>query len=330
MVSILLGPGARSELLAALLRALGEARPVVLRDLEELLLPRGGAGRLLLDGDELPPGDIGFVTRFLERHPSWELVLFGVDPSRPAVRALLATDRAGRLPWPPDVDQLARLHGPPAVAPPPSASAPGRREAERAALALAALRGALDRGEDPLPSLESLERALDELRGAPPRDPARRPDPDLFDLHEALEELLAETALGGRPRFRYRSEGDLHLAAPRAAVREALEQILWIAARCAGEGSVVEVRAEGAAEPERPVTVTLDFESGPLGGVDERTALSRDVLAERVSPEAAERGARAARLLKDLGARLWASQGRAGRLRIELLLPRLRGALAGV
>ena len=116
-VTILLGPGDRMSRVKSVLDAqrhdarptneapqLGTPRPTLalepLDDLEELLRPRVGSGRVLLDIDGLPAGEIGFVRRFLKRHPAWELVLFGPDAHGPAL-ALLEAPRVRWLHWPP-------------------------------------------------------------------------------------------------------------------------------------------------------------------------------------------------------------------------------------
>jgi hypothetical protein len=113
---ILVGPGPRLEGMAQLLAALASrhgagarAEAAEIADLAELLTGAPEAGHLVLDVDHLPAEDIGFLRRFLARHPGWELVLVGQDAGRQTARSVLALPRTRWLAWPPDLDQLHEL-----------------------------------------------------------------------------------------------------------------------------------------------------------------------------------------------------------------------------
>jgi hypothetical protein len=113
---ILVGPGPRLEGMAQLLAALASRHGALARaeaaeiaDLAELLTGAPEAGHLVLDVDHLPAEDIGFLRRFLARHPGWELVLVGQDAGRQTARSVLALPRTRWLAWPPDLDQLHEL-----------------------------------------------------------------------------------------------------------------------------------------------------------------------------------------------------------------------------
>ena len=90
---LLLGRGPRARRLGEVLLALARIRaeetgrddlaaatPQDLEDLEELLsrdVQGPSHGTLLLEVDTVPLEDIGFVRRFLERRPSWSLLVLG-------------------------------------------------------------------------------------------------------------------------------------------------------------------------------------------------------------------------------------------------------------
>ena len=112
---LLIGAGRRPRELGAVLAALGTTRTVDngvsglesavephrqlgLSDLEELLSQRPREGTLLLDTERVPGEDVGFVRRFLERHPEWRLVVLGED--RRQARSLLDLPRSTWLNWP--------------------------------------------------------------------------------------------------------------------------------------------------------------------------------------------------------------------------------------
>ena len=115
---VLLGTGATACRARALAAALGpEPRPGQDRlgdRLEDVCGPPfglGGEGRLILDADEMPAEDIGFVRRFLDGTiPGWALLVLGMDAgrTRPPAPCSLPRTRAG-WPWPPDLEQLRAL-----------------------------------------------------------------------------------------------------------------------------------------------------------------------------------------------------------------------------
>lgn len=208
--------GERSKELGAVFLALAGVRfrgaRFALRelgDVEDLLAQRDDSGTLILESGRVPAEDIGFVRRFLERQPGWNLVVLGDDAQDSRARGLLALPRTQWLPWPPDLEQLAALLG--------NGSAGSPRGAERApAAARAPLAGA---GE---------EVHLDDL------------------LEELLAAMSLSGAKA--PRFLYRSEETLLLHGEAAPLQEGLSGLFELARVCAGEGQVVNVAAEGVDE----------------------------------------------------------------------------------
>ncbi len=168
------------------------------------------------------------------------------------------------------------------------------------------------------PDLECIRALLDPL----PPSAGESGDPVDFDLHLLVEELLVDRVLAGDTRHRFSSRGDLRLRAARSELRGGLAQLLWIAARCAGERGLLELTAEGRADF---VHLAIEFPPGPLPLEEGRRALARDTLARCLSPDAARRSARAARALRGHGARLRAGSTQNGSLRVELDLPRRPG-----
>jgi hypothetical protein len=130
-----LGPGPRLDRLGAVLEALGEAEagPARLADLEDLALSEPPErGRLVLDAELLPPEDLGYLRRFLERTPGFELVLIGDGPGRGGLRRLSAR----WLAWPPDLIELEELQAEPRgvashAGPAAHRAAPGPQRTER-------------------------------------------------------------------------------------------------------------------------------------------------------------------------------------------------------
>jgi hypothetical protein len=142
---LLVGAGRRAREAGAVLAALatideaveGGAAPIPLADLEELLGQRAREGVLILEAGAVPAEDIGFVRRFLERHPAWRLVVEGDDATEPRTRALLALPRAERLAWPPDLERPRALlpRARPAGSRASAAESPRRRASAAAARA---------------------------------------------------------------------------------------------------------------------------------------------------------------------------------------------------
>jgi hypothetical protein len=138
MLALWIGPGARlAELRPFLAAALALDAPV-LGVAEGADIPRGnrehndlaiGAGDLavdagdlsrladlstnaaivLVDADELGVADCADLERFLARSDASRVLLVGEDPARRGVRALLRTERARWIPWPPDVEDLRAI-----------------------------------------------------------------------------------------------------------------------------------------------------------------------------------------------------------------------------
>lgn len=307
--SVLLGPGPRLRELARVLSALAPDEGVAIErveDPDELLEERGGEGRLVLDTDHLSAEDIGFVRRFLKRHPGWETVLLAEDTHKRALTLMGSpgvslADRV--LAWPPRLDQLLAFLGAPSVDAPasgPGASAASTQRGPSGAagdlsapagpggpgtpaplfhrlqelqLAGRHLRREMAGGGDPSPLLERLAGSLEGLaewtRGGNGEGGV-----ELLDLDRLLdEELAGEMLSGGGPRTEYRAEGDLHLFAPRRPLEEALSGLLRFAKKSAGAESVVDVRAEAPGDPDTPILFTIDLaaddlpaEAGPKSG----------------------------------------------------------------
>jgi len=354
---ILLGPGERLKRLSDVLQALvrGErARVETLDDHEQLLNGHGPTGRLVLDSDELPVEEIGFVRRFLKRHPEWQLALLGERTPPRESGALVHRRGTQWLPWPPTWDELEALGGPVHGGTPDGGSAPGvdaeptgargledadspeRRSgsaealaaplsaiAQRSRLALHALRREVgDGAADALDALEAEADRLEQLVGAPPDR--------VLDLRGALEELVTSALVGSSaPRYRFRpSEGDLAVCADAELLTEGLRRLLGLARACGDRGSVIELRADGRAGPEEPVALRLDFPAGPLAGEPSERLLERELLEARLAPEDAAAAAGAAELLEAAGVTWEVAGDRGDRVRVRLRVPRFRGASA--
>ncbi|HEX6885246.1 MAG TPA: hypothetical protein VF530_17865 [Planctomycetota bacterium] len=212
-----IGPGRQAREAAACLLALagldeaGEPRraaPAALRlaDLEELLAVRTLTGLLILEAARVPLEDIGFVRRFLERHPGRAAVVLGAE--REEARALLALPRTSWLAWPPELEALRALW-PPA----PAVAAPRPAEATRAARA---------------------------------RGPEASVPNGAHDLRALLEELLAGAVVLGGPRFHLRSGAACPVHEDRLALRAGLEGLLVLARACAGDEGLVRAALDPA------------------------------------------------------------------------------------
>lgn len=258
---LLVGAGRRPNELGAVLAALGAVRarmggealephrPMGLEDLEELLATRPTEGTLILDYEHVPGEDVGFVRRFLERHPGWRTVVLGPEASDRRALALLALPGTLWLPWPPDLEQVGALLRP--------TGAP--------------------------------EEAHDEPQQAPAPAPTARvatalasPDAvDPLDVGRLLEELVAAATLatgGPGPAFRFRREGALPVRRERGPLAEALGAFLALARGCAPEGEVIEAEAwplspdPSGAGPDGPadaVCLRIEFPRGPLQAAPE-------------------------------------------------------------
>lgn len=220
---LLVGEGARSREVGAVLAALSAlaiegvkgARalvPAVLGDLEELLRERPGEGLLILESSRVPPEDIGFVRRFLERQPHWSLVLLldGAQDARARDLGGLARTRA--IVWPPDLETLrGLLRGAPAPAPRERRAANGARNEAAPAPAGSVELGAV---------LEEVLAAV-ALRG------------------------------DGAPRFQFRHDVPVLTERAREPLVEALSGLLDLARRCAGTEGLVRAAVVGGARGPR-------------------------------------------------------------------------------
>jgi hypothetical protein len=297
--ALLLGSGRRARETGAVLSTLStldaegesklEALPLFgVADLEELLAQRPLEGLLILDAGRVPGEDIGFVRRFLERHPGWRLVVVGENKADS--RALLALARARWLPWPPDLEELRAL-----LAPLPD----GERE----------------------PGAPAPRTPASEERG-PPRRSARKASPPNggVELGGLLEELLAGAALQGDaiPRFQFRAGEPLLVHHERAALIEGLGGLVELARLCAGGDGLVRAALDPSGDA---VLLGLEFPRAGLPEKDLPSLLERaptGVGAELAEGLAAAR--RGAELLRELGGRVELAAGEPGRLRCEVRL----------
>jgi len=305
--ALLIGPGRRAHEVGSVLVALsvldgaGKHRREPLAeldvtDLEELLAQRTLEGLLILESARVPGEDIGFVRRFLERHPGWRLAVVGDDAQEARAKGLLALARAQWLPWPPDLAQLGALLA-------PESAPPAARDTPRA--------------------------APPEERSAP-RKPARRAAPaatnGAVDLGELMEELLASAALhgGGAPRFQCSGEGVL-VHRERALLQEGLAGLVELARVCAGGDGLVQAVLGANGDG---VRVALEFPRGALddetlGAGFERAREGFERLRQRLDEElaAALMAARhGAELLREAGGRVELAGAGAERLRCEVRL----------
>jgi len=285
---------------------------VAVADLAQLLSAGAVAGRLILDADQIPAEDIGFVRRFLADRPAWSLLLLGMDAGRQEARTLLALPRAGWLAWPPDLDQLRGLVKPPSpppqrmpmpvAAPAARSSGPARGGAEagemagdlvditrRLAGAFEALRTSARLSE---PQVQGLSGEIERLThfsealaviAAPPARGHQR-----FDLDALLEEELAVLALQQKKaaRFKYRGGAALHVVADRDALTRALGSCLYVARSLTAEGEVVRVvtaPSDGMVQVkiELPATNLGDIEPSELLEPGKRGAPNHDLAAAR-------------------------------------------------
>jgi hypothetical protein len=297
--NLLGGPG-RARETAAVLAALsaldaegeprGAAEPAgTLADLEELLLTRRPPeGLLVLDSARVPEEDIGFVRRFLERHPEWRLVVLGADERDARVRALLALPRTALLAWPPDLGKLrALLPAAPSAAPAPVAAPPATGGERRA----------------------SPRKAVTPTAAAPTNG--------AVEVGGLVEELLASAALEGDdpPRYQYRAGAPFHVHRERARLAAGLGGLVDLARRCAGADGLV--RAGIHPEGDR-VRIGLDFPRGALDEKDLPAVLAPANGAD--SREGLASARRAAALLRELGGQVELVPGEPGRLRCDVRL----------
>lgn len=355
-----LGPGARLAGLEPLLASLAgrvNARLATdvraLDDLADLVSGRfPGAGRLILDADHLLQEEIGFVRRFVTRHPAWRVVLVGEDAARQSARTVLALDGTSWLSWPPDLEQLQGLvRAPAALVPPLADSAAATRDlrdqaahladaVQRLELAFAALREAPGLPERQVAACtEELERLHDvsrQLQGRPsdtePAAPAaarrgpaathRDQGGEVLDLSGLLEEELAALTVRGQsaPRFLFRSGGALPVRGRPDELRGALREVLLLARASAQPGDVLRVQTQP--EADGGASIEVDAPVGPLEGLSRREWLDPTSLAARLPDLDAEALAGALDVLAAHGARVEAGPEGDERQRLRLVLRR--------
>jgi hypothetical protein len=294
--TFLVGAGARERELGAVLSALARVRieergekpphasPETLADLEELLAPRPEEGFLILESGRIPGEDIGFVRRFLERHPAWRLLLIGEEAGDPRARGLLALPRAQWVPWPPDLDQLAALLGPAtSVAASAGPAHPrGRRAGAERGVA------ALDVGE-------------------------------LFEDLLAGAALEGE----GAPRVQFRCEAPVVLAFERGVLADGLRGLFELARRCAGPDGLVRARVERPTRANGAsasgARIALDFPLAELTEKDLPELLEQPWEGDARLADGVAAARKAAQLLREAGGRVALALER-GRARCEIEL----------
>lgn len=306
---LLIGAGRRAREAGRVLWALsaldgeGEPKrealsPELVGDLEDLLTRRPSEGLLILESARVPGEDIGFVRRFLERHPLWRLLVIGEDGQAARTKVLLALGRTQWLPWPPDLEQLRALlpGGDLSTGAPESRAAPER---------------------------ETVARTAEER--APARKPGRRgPGPGpvngAVDLGHLLEELLASAALQGEGASRYQFRGNERVLVQRerALLSEGLGGLVELARVCAGPEGLVQAVLEPNGDA---VRVGLEFPRAGLPEHDLGTLFERETegLAEDLSRGLAE-ARHGVELLRAAGVRVALEDAEPGRLRCELRL----------
>jgi hypothetical protein len=307
---VLLGRGRRPHELGAVVAALASlARGAAadsaggsdvarrLDDLEDLLVPRlrgeSGAGTLILECEEVPAEDIGFVRRFLERHPGWRLVVLGEEAGDARARTLLSLPRAQWLPWPPDLEQLRGLAG-------------GERDGATPASPPA----------PPPASTASAPRASASAGGGKARPGA----PQATEVAAVVEELLTglsdDVPAGTKgPRLLFRGERSVVAPIERGLLARGLAGLLALARGCAGAGEVVQVSAEPL---EGGARVAIDFPAGPLSDGDLPRLLDAPYEGDPALAGAAAAAREGAGLLREAGAAIELFPRGTGRLRLEV------------
>mgnify|MGYP001220292895 CR=1 FL=1 len=306
---LLVGAGQRARAVGAALTALsaldaeGErsVEPCLefqLADLEELLTQRSLEGLLILESGHVPGEDIGFVRRFLERHPAWRVAVVGAEAGGPAVQRLLSLVRAQWVSWPPDLEELRALLGPELS---PAAAGTAQAAAPRSA------------------------PAGGERVGA--RRPERRTTPSLgaVDLGELLEELLASAALRGEgaPRFQFTAGARVRVQRERAALRAGLDGLVELARVCAGGDGLVSASLAPSGDS---VVVRLEFpraalsETGLDALLEHAPALLEAPPLEAPLAEGLAAARRGVEFLRTVGGRVQLASAGKGRLRCEVLL----------
>ncbi|MEQ1894018.1 MAG: hypothetical protein ABL998_15865 [Planctomycetota bacterium] len=295
---LLLGAGRRAHEVGLVLATLSGLDGEGARRREPLAARGRAEGWLILEAGRVPGEDIGFVRRFLERHPGWRLLVVADDLSDPRAKGLLALTRAQFLPWPPDLEQLRAL-------------ASAEKDSQPAA------RPSTPPPAPPPPEPPREERAP--VRRAPRRAGAVGGSVDVSVL---VEELLAGAALQsrGNPRYHFQSGEAVLLARERGLLAEGLGGLVDLARVCAGEDGLVRAAIAPAGEL---VRIGLDF---PLAGLPEKDlpALLERPFASEEDPSLAL-GVASARqgvaLLREAGGRVELASTEPGRVHCEVRLP---------
>ncbi len=119
--------GPHLDALAPFLSALGA--PFERGRVAELAQSQSPPALVLLHADDLGAEDVLDVRRFLARESEARLLLLGDDAGRRGVRALLRSERARWMSWPPDIDDVRAIAAGASRSRPDDAREPARREA---------------------------------------------------------------------------------------------------------------------------------------------------------------------------------------------------------
>ena len=289
---IVVGPGERLEELSAALGGLlgrvsgSPVRLVGIEDLAQLLLLRSGSGELLLDGDLVPPEDIGILRRFLEGRSGWSLSVVGEDQGALERRGLLGLGQSRFLRWPPDLSVLRAI------------ARGGAREASPAAAPAMV----------PLPDTA--------VRSRPPRS-ARN---GTFDLCALLDDLIVGRAVSeAAADYDFQASEELRVGFARDEAASMLEGFLGLAEACAGPDQRVEVRARQSGGE---ALLELVFPPGALTDGDLPALLGGGPFQGPRELRAAAEGARGAlERCAELDGRATLGTARPGRLLLAVHLP---------
>ncbi|MDP6763691.1 MAG: hypothetical protein QF860_12600 [Planctomycetota bacterium] len=251
--TLAIGPGARLDRLGPWLAA---GRPDAatggpdaidaLTDWDDLISTFPETGRLVVDADTLSDWDGGRIEAFLAAHPTWHLHLCGRDSTRSATRRLLARDRSGWTPWPPDLDALEDfLRDPAGTSASPASIAP--RETTPEASGAQSFGGeAPPRATDPAPPAEAAPGSSAPPEATPRLDPKVR-----AEIETILERPAVTTPSPTPPRA--------EPAAPAAYFRRQVADLADIAQRL--RFSLARCRATGEEEGPPETAALADLEA---------------------------------------------------------------------
>lgn len=123
--SIWIGPGDRLRPLIHVLAGLG----VAVRDIDDLAETATATSaddiEIVLDADQIPLEDLGYLKRFLAAGGRSRVALVGHDAGTRVVRTILALPRTRWMPWPPLLDDLIAMAGVDVDVPPRAAPSTG-------------------------------------------------------------------------------------------------------------------------------------------------------------------------------------------------------------